>query len=65
MSNQPPRGSRLSALLVAVVSLLAGAGLAAVAVNAVISASAPNDSSAVQSGPEQLVDPGRLIQYGG
>jgi hypothetical protein len=65
VSNQPRRDSRLSALVIAVVSILAGAGLAAAAVSAVVSSSAPNDTTAVQTGPEQLVDPGQLIQYGG
>ena len=64
MSNQPRGGSRLSALLIAVVSLVAGGAIAAAAVNAVVT-SAPDDASAVQTGPQELVEPSELINYGG
>lgn len=64
VSNQPLRG-RLSALLIAAVALLAGAGIAAAAISAVVSSSAPDDRLAVETGPAELVGPERLINYGG
>jgi hypothetical protein len=65
VSNQPRGGTRLSALLIAVASLVAGGAIAASAVNAVVTSSAPDDSSAVQTGPKELVEPSELINYGG
>ncbi|ADU48172.1 hypothetical protein [Intrasporangium calvum] len=65
MSNQPRGASRLSAVLIALASLVAGGAIAAAAVNQVVTSSAPNDSSAVQTGPKELVEPSELINYGG
>jgi hypothetical protein len=31
----------------------------------VVSSTAPNDTSAVQNGPQQPVDPTQVIRYGG
>lgn len=65
MSNQPRSGGRLSAVLIAVASLVVGGGVAVAAVNAVVSSSAPDDSSAVKLGPQELVQPSEIINYGG
>jgi hypothetical protein len=65
VSNQPERGAVAITLIVVVLSALAGGGVAWGAINAVVSSTAPNDSSAVQNGPQQPVDPTQVIRYGG
>ena len=52
-------------IVVGVLSVLLGAGAAVAAVTAVVASSAPNDSNAVQTGPQRIVDPGQVIPYGG
>ena len=55
----------VSGLLVGVICVLLGGGAAAAAVTAVVTASGPNDSRAVETGPKQPVDPNAIIHYGG
>jgi hypothetical protein len=62
--SNPDRGVARGALI-ALLSLLLGAGAAAAAVAAVISSSAPDDRRAVQTGPRAPVDPAEIITYGG
>ncbi len=65
MSNQPERGAIAATFIVVVLSALVGGGVAWGAVSAVVSSTAPDDSSAVRNGPSQPVDPTRVITYGG
>ncbi|GMA19699.1 hypothetical protein [Arsenicicoccus piscis] len=57
-------GRALVALITAG-SVLLGGGAATIAVKAIGSAKAPDDSSAVRTGPKHPVDPAQIISYGG
>jgi hypothetical protein len=65
VSNQPERGAVAITFIVVVLSALVGGGVAWGAISAVVSSTAPNDTSAVQNGPQQPVDPTQVIRYGG
>jgi hypothetical protein len=65
VSNQPERGAVVATFIVIVLSALVGGGVAWGAISAVVSSTAPNDSTAVQNGPSQPVDPTQVISYGG
>jgi hypothetical protein len=58
-------GRRGAGIIVALLSLLLGGGAAAAAVSSVVSANAPNDTKAVQTGPSAPVAPNKVIHYGG
>ena len=55
----------VSGLVVGVICVLLGGGAAAAAVTAVVTSAGPNDSRAVETGPQQPVQPGAIIHYGG
>lgn len=55
----------MPAVVIALLSVLIGAGVAFAAVSAVVKSSAPNDSQAVQTGPSVLLSPSEVIKYGG
>ena len=59
------RGAARSALLITLLSMLLGGGAAAAAVAAIVNAQGPQDSSAISHGPNDIVDPGSVIRYGG
>lgn len=64
MSNQSRDPGAVNSVAIALLSLVLGMGAAGAAVAAVLSA-APDDASAVQTGPSEQVDPGTIINYGG
>ena len=51
--------------MIALLSLLLGAGAAAAAVSSVSATMGPKDSTARQDGPKEPVDPSQLLTYGG
>jgi hypothetical protein len=59
------RGEVSSALVVTLLSLVLGGGAAAAAVVTVVNTQGPGDTTAVQSGQKDIVDPATLIPYGG
>ena len=59
------QGFAASAIIVAMLSLLLGVGAAILAVQSVVSSYQSNDRVAVQTGPVNPIDPGKVITYGG
>jgi hypothetical protein len=59
------RGVVVSAAAITLLSIALGGGAAAAAVFTVIQSQGPGDSSAVQNGHKDLVDPASVIPYGG
>ena len=55
----------VSGLVVGVICIVLGGGAAAAAVTAVVTSAGPNDSRAVETGPQQPLDPSAIIHYGG
>lgn len=55
-------GQSIFAVIVSVVLGLAAAGGAA---GAIVSANAPSDSTAVEEGPAETLDPAVVLNYGG
>ncbi|MDC5695869.1 hypothetical protein OO014_01255 [Intrasporangium calvum] len=64
MSNPQRERGGTAVLVVALASLLLGGGAAYAAVQ-VVAAQAPNDTAAVETGPQQTIAPTVLIPYGG
>lgn len=61
-STDQDRGRPVVAVILSViVGLLAAAGASA----AIVSANAPSDSGAVTDGPQELLDPAVVLNYGG
>lgn len=58
-------GFVLPALAIALLSVALGGGAAVVAVDSVVSSYGSNDQVAVQTGPKDVLDPARVITYGG
>jgi hypothetical protein len=58
-------GFVLPALAIALLSLALGGGAAVVAVSSVVSSYGSDDNVAVQTGPKDVLDPARVITYGG
>jgi len=58
-------GFVMPTLAIAILSLLLGGGAAVVAVESVVSSYGSNDQVAVQTGPKDVLDPARVITYGG
>ena len=54
-----------STLAIALLSLLLGGGAAILAVKTVVNSYGANDQVAVQTGPGNVLDPGKIIPYGG
>jgi hypothetical protein len=52
-------------LVIGILSLLLGGGAAVVAVDSVVSSYGSNDQVAVQTGPNDVLDPAKVIPYGG
>ena len=52
-------------LAIALISLLLGGGAAILAVKTVVNSYGANDQVAVQTGPANVLDPGKIIPYGG
>ena len=65
MSNQSRERGAVNGVAITVLSLVLGAGAAGAAVAAVVSAVAPDDTKAVQTGPADIVEPTAIIHYGG
>ena len=65
MSNQPVGRKGAAAVLIALLSVLVGGGIAFAAVSAVVSSSAPDDKTAVELAPETTIEPSEIINYGG
>jgi hypothetical protein len=59
------RGVISSAAAVTLLSAVLGGGAAVAAVATIVSANAPDDAKAVQTGPAAPVPPQELIPYGG
>jgi hypothetical protein len=62
---RPDAGLVPTTLAVALLSLLLGGGAAILAVKAVVNSYGANDQVAVQTGPGNVLDPGKIIPYGG
>lgn len=60
-----PRGSGRTGLILFVVSLLAGLGMAFAAAATIVATNGPKDQSAVVDGQQTLLPPGELLNYGG
>jgi hypothetical protein len=58
-------GFVLPTLAIALLSLALGGGAAVVAVSSVVSSYGSDDQVAVQTGPKDVLDPARIITYGG
>ena len=58
-------GFVMPTLAIAILSLLLGGGAAVVAVESVVSSYGSNDQVAVQTGPKDVLDPAKVITYGG
>jgi hypothetical protein len=54
-----------SAAVITLLSIVLGGGAAAAAVFTILSLQGPDDSAAVQTGHQDLVDPASVIPYGG
>jgi hypothetical protein len=52
-------------IAVALLSLILGGGAAILAVKTVVNSYGANDQVAVQTGPANVLDPGKIIAYGG
>lgn len=59
------RGEISSAVVVTLLSFVLGGGAAAAAVVTVVNTQGPGDSTAVQTGAKDIVDPATVIPYGG
>jgi hypothetical protein len=59
------RGEVNTALAVTLLSVALGGGAATAAAVAVVNGSAPDDTTAIQQGPKDIVPPETLIPYGG
>ena len=59
------RGEVSSAVAVTLLSFVLGGGAAAAAVVTVVNTQGPSDSTAVQTGAKDIVDPTMIINYGG
>ncbi|MGL5927863.1 MAG: hypothetical protein ACRCY8_02900 [Dermatophilaceae bacterium] len=59
------RGSARSGLVLLLVSLLAGVGMAFAAAATIVSTSGPGDGAAVTDGQQQPLPPEELLEYGG
>jgi hypothetical protein len=62
---RPDDGLVASTLAVAVLSLILGGGAAILAVKSVVNSYGANDQVAVQTGPSNVLDPSKVITYGG
>ncbi|MGL5863549.1 MAG: hypothetical protein ACRCY9_20085 [Phycicoccus sp.] len=58
-------GSALSGVVLLVVTLLAGLGMAFAATATIVSTSGPGDGAAVTDGQQQPLPPEELLEYGG
>jgi hypothetical protein len=58
-------GTRRSGLIVFLVSLLAGLGMAFAAAATIVSTNGPGDSAAVVEGQQDILSPEQLLNYGG
>ena len=58
-------GFTMPTLAIALLSLVLGGGAAVIAVESVVSSYGSNDQVAVQTGPKDVLDPARVITYGG
>ena len=58
-------GFAMPTLAIALLSLVLGGGAAFAAVSSVVSSYGSDDQAAVQTGPKDVLDPGKVITYGG
>lgn len=58
-------GSATSMLAIALLSLVLGGGAAVAALSSVVSSYGSDDQAAVKTGPKDILDPQRVITYGG
>ncbi len=59
------RGAVTSAAVVTLLSAVIGAGAAAAAIVTVVNTNGPQDSTAIQTGEKNVLDPAQIIDYGG
>jgi hypothetical protein len=59
------QGFIVSSLIVAILSVLLGGGVAALAAKSVVNSYQSTDKVAVQTGPGSPIDPSKVITYGG
>ncbi|MGL5816767.1 MAG: hypothetical protein ACRCYR_04335 [Phycicoccus sp.] len=59
------RGSALPGIVLLLVSLVAGFGMAFAAAATIVSTSGPGDGTAVTDGQQQPLPPEELLEYGG
>jgi hypothetical protein len=59
------RGAVASAAVVTLLSAVVGGGAAAAAIVTVVNTQGPKDSSAIQNGEQNVLDPAEIINYGG
>lgn len=65
LRRRSEEGFVASTLAIAVISLVMGGGAAILAVKAVVNSYGANDVVAVQTGPANVLDPGKVLNYGG